>query len=100
MRGHTICRRRRPIVQSSVFHRLPGSALRARVLIVEGVNAGRETSSAYGGYTLADLERGTMTLLFSTSGYEDVRRTVEVRADATLDVGLEPGPGRGSCCRG
>src|SRR6266850_2192155 len=73
-------------------HYPSGSALSARVLIVEGVNAGRETSSVYGGYKLADLEPGTMTLQFSTSGYKDLRRTVEARADATVDVGLEPGP--------
>jgi hypothetical protein len=72
-------------------HYPSGSALSARVLIVEGVNAGRETSSAHGGYKLADLEPGTMTLHFSTSGYKDQRRTLEVRADTTLDVGLEPG---------
>jgi hypothetical protein len=68
-----------------------GTAISARVLIVGGVNAGRETSSAYPGYKLTDLEPGTMTLLFSTSGYNDTLRTVDVRTDTTLDVGLEPG---------
>jgi hypothetical protein len=69
-----------------------GTAISARVLIVGGVNAGRETSSPYPGYKLTDLEPGTMTLLFSTSGYTDTLRTVDVRTDTTLDVGLEPGP--------
>jgi len=68
-----------------------GTPISARVLIVEGVNAGRETSSS-GGYKFEDLEAGTMTLLFSTSGYQELRRTVSVRNDTTLDVGLEPGP--------
>src|SRR6185436_12431773 len=67
-----------------------GMSISARVLIVEGVNAGRETS-AYMGYKFADLEAGTMTLLVSTSGYQDVRRTVTILNDTTLDVGLEPG---------
>lgn len=63
-------------------------------MIVEGVNAGRETSS-YMGYTFADLEPGTMTLLVSTSGYQELRRTVTVLNDTTLDIGLEPGPWAG-----
>jgi hypothetical protein len=73
-------------------HYPAGSTLSARVFIAEGVNAGREVSSAGGGYRLTDLEQGTMTLHFSTSGYKDELRTVDVRADTTLDVGLEPGP--------
>ena len=42
------------------------------------------------GYTFADLEPGTMTLPVGTSGYEELRRTVTVLNDTTLDVGLEP----------
>jgi hypothetical protein len=44
------------------------------------------------GYKFADLEAGTMTVLFSTSGYQELRQTVTVLNDTTLDVGLEPGP--------
>ena len=73
-------------------HYPAGNSLSARVFIAEGVNAGREVSSANGGYRLTDLEPGTMTLHFSTSGYRDELRTVDVRTDTTLDVGLEPGP--------
>jgi hypothetical protein len=69
-----------------------GTSISAGVHIVEGVNAGRGTTSANGGYTLTDLEPGTMTLFISTSGYREVRRTVEVRENTTLDIGLEPGP--------
>ena len=73
-------------------HYPAGNSLSARVLIAEGVNAGREVSSAGGVYRLTDLEPGTMTLHFSTSGYKDQLRTVDLRTDTTLDVGLEPGP--------
>jgi hypothetical protein len=71
-------------------HYPAGNSLSARVYIAEGVNAGREVSSAGGGYRLTDLEPGTMTLHFSTSGYVDQLRTVDVRTDTTLDVGLDP----------
>ncbi len=73
-------------------HSPAGSSLSARVFVVDGPNAGREVSSAGGGYRLADLEQGTMTLHFSTSGYVDQLRTIDLRADTMLDVGLEPGP--------
>src|SRR5512145_2726672 len=42
-------------------HYPAGNSLSARVFIAEGVNAGREVSSAGGGYRLTDLEQGTMT---------------------------------------
>jgi hypothetical protein len=69
-----------------------GATIGARVFIVSGVNAGRETYSPSPGYKLTDLEPGVMTLHVSSSGYIDQLLTVDVRTDTTLDVGLEPGP--------
>ena len=69
-----------------------GDPISARVFVVSGVNAGRETYSPYPGYRMADLEQGVMTLHVSSSGYTDRLLTVDVRTDTTLDIGLEPAP--------
>ncbi|HEY1307957.1 MAG TPA: hypothetical protein VGF24_30600 [Vicinamibacterales bacterium] len=87
---------------AAVAHYPVNTGLSARVLVVDGVNAGRETSGylSYVGYTLTDLEPGTMTLRFTTSGYQEAVRTVDVQKDTTLDVGLEPGPWPGFAISG
>jgi len=69
-----------------------GAFISARVFVVSGVNAGRETYSPYPGYKLTDLEAGVMTLHVSSSGYIDKLLTVDVRTDTTIDIGLDPGP--------
>lgn len=62
-----------------------------RVQVVEGVNADRSAfSNDAGQYRLSDLEPGTLTLLFTTGEYQDLRRTEVVRADTTLNVQLDP----------
>jgi large repetitive protein len=64
-----------------------------RVAVVDGVNAGRATmTNGAGAYTLTDLLPGTMTLLFTSSGYLDLRRTETIQRDTTLDVRLVRGP--------
>jgi PEGA domain len=75
-----------------VDHYGAGAFISARVFVVSGVNAGRETYSPFPGYKFSDLEPGVMTLHVSSSGYQDQLLIVDVRTDTTLDIGLEPGP--------
>jgi len=92
MRGHTICRRRRPIVQSSVFHRLrvsifgavseaapcAGAIEGARVEIVSGPDAGIGASSTATGYQLKNINWGQFRVRAAKSGY--------VPAEVSMDV--------------
>ena len=60
------------------------------IRIVDGANAGRQSfSNDVGHYELADVEPGTLTLLFDGSEFEELRRIEEVRTNRAIDVQLE-----------
>ena len=78
-------------VSGTVYAAANGSPIpNARVQVVEGVNAQRETyANNVGYYTMTELEPGTLTLQFSSSEFVDLQRTEVVQANTTLNVQLE-----------
>jgi hypothetical protein len=78
-------------VSGTVYAAANGSPIpNARVQVVQGVNAQRETyANNVGYYTMTELEPGTLTLQFSSSEFVDLQRTEVVQANTTLNVQLE-----------
>jgi hypothetical protein len=78
-------------LSGTVYAAADGSPIpHARVQVVDGVNALRETyANNVGSYTLAELEPGTLTLRFGSSEFVDLQRTETVQANTTLNVQLE-----------
>ncbi len=66
-----------------------GNALIGANIIIEGTLKGATTNQD-GQYQLSNLKPGKYTLLITYVGYEEIKKTIDVKSDQTLDFVIKP----------